>query len=604
MGCVSSKQARSPSPAFDSTAVHGETGSGRINSSLLKPSCGFGELGKLKAYPKKENEEGSVGFPLEETKHTRKGRSEKKALFGLRFGKDAELVAAGWPHWLTAVASDAIDGWLPLRADQFEKMDKIGQGTYSSVYRARDVETNKIVALKKIRFDNFQPESVRFMAREILLLRRLDHPNVIKLQGIVTNRLSCNIHLVFEYMEHDLSGLLSSPDIKFTDAQIKCYMQQLLAGLEHCHSRGVMHRDIKTSNILVNNDGVLKIGDFGLANFINPKFQQALTCRVVTLWYRPPELLLGSTTYGASVDIWSVGCVFAELFFRKPLLKGRTEVEQLHKILKLCGSPPDDYWKKYKLPLASMFKPQHPYVSSLQERCKELPKSAVSLLENFLSIEPHQRGTALSALNSEYFAEKPFACDPSSLPRYPPRKEIDVKLREEAQRRKAGFRSRASGISRNPKRSHNAPEEPSAILRMKMEAAAQFAHRDNGAGTHFHKATVSEASQATERSQADSKPSIPLPSASSGFAWAKRQKEDVVPMRFRGLPSSKSQNLISLDPSSVLHGGDTWYSEEQESEEPAKILSGPLFSQPQRVDEGQGGHFAEPATKSRFSRGF
>lgn len=108
--------------------------------------------------------------------------------------------------------------------------------------------------------------------------------------------------------------------------QVKCYMQQLLSGLEHCHLRSVMHRDIKGANLLVNNDGILKIADFGLANFLYPKLKQPLTSRVVTLWYRPPELLLGSTEYERTVDLWSVGCVFAEMFFGKPILQGRTEV--------------------------------------------------------------------------------------------------------------------------------------------------------------------------------------------------------------------------------------------------------------------------------------
>nr|GMC52622.1 protein IMPAIRED IN BABA-INDUCED STERILITY 1-like [Ipomoea batatas] len=128
-----------------------------------------------------------------------------------------------------------------------------------------------------------------------MILRKLDHPNIIKLEGIITSRLSCSIYLVFEYMEHDVSGLLSSPDVKFSESQVKCYMKQLLSGLEHCHSRG-----------------------------------HPLTSRVVTLWYRPPELLLGSTDYGASVDIWSVGCVFGELLTGKPILQGRTEVIFTH----------------------------------------------------------------------------------------------------------------------------------------------------------------------------------------------------------------------------------------------------------------------------------
>ncbi|KFK32036.1 hypothetical protein AALP_AA6G191700 [Arabis alpina] len=349
---------------------------------------------------------------------------------------EAELIAAGWPSWLTSVAGEAIKGWVPRPAESFEKLDKIGQGTYSSVYRARDLETGKTVALKKVRFVNMDPESVRFMAREINILRKLDHPNVMKLECLVTSKLSGSLYLVFEYMEHDLSGLALRPGVKFTESQIKCYMKQLLSGLEHCHSRGILHRDIKGSNLLVNNDGVLKIGDFGLATFYHPDQDQPLTSRVVTLWYRAPELLLGATEYGAGIDLWSVGCILTELFLGKPTMPGRTEVEQMHKIFKLCGSPSDDYWQKTKLPLATSFKPHQPYKRVLLETFKSLPSSALALVDKLLSLEPGKRGSASSTLKSKFFTTEPLPCDVSSLPKYPPSKELDAKVREEEARRK------------------------------------------------------------------------------------------------------------------------------------------------------------------------
>ncbi|XP_008791720.2 probable serine/threonine-protein kinase At1g54610 [Phoenix dactylifera] len=354
---------------------------------------------------------------------------------GVPKAMEGEQVAAGWPPWLAAVAGEAIRGWVPRRADSFEKLDKIGQGTYSNVYRARDLDNDKIVALKKVRFDSLEPESVKFMAREILILRRLDHPNVIKLEGLVTSRMSCSLYLVFEYMEHDLAGLASFPGLKFTEPQVKCYMQQLLCGLDHCHSRGVLHRDIKGSNLLIDNSGILKLADFGLASFFDPDHRHPLTSRVVTLWYRPPELLLGASNYGVAVDLWSTGCILAELYAGKPIMPGRTEVEQLHKIFKLCGSPSDEYWRKSKLPHATIFKPQQPYRRCVPETFKDFPPSALALIDVLLSIDPADRGTASSALKSEFFTTKPLACDPSCLPKYPPSKEFDAKRRDEEARR-------------------------------------------------------------------------------------------------------------------------------------------------------------------------
>ncbi|XP_028780861.1 probable serine/threonine-protein kinase At1g54610 [Neltuma alba] len=360
-----------------------------------------------------------------------------------------EQVAAGWPPWLTAVCGEALSGWIPRKADTFEKIDKIGQGTYSNVYKAKDMLTGKIVALKKVRFDNLEPESVKFMAREILILRRLDHPNVVKLEGLVTSRMSCSLYLVFDYMVHDLAGLAASPGIKFTEPQVKCYMHQLLSGLEHCHERHILHRDIKGSNLLIDDGGVLKIADFGLASFFDPNHKHPMTSRVVTLWYRPPELLLGATDYGVGIDLWSAGCILGELLARKPIMPGRTEVEQLHKIYRLCGSPSDEYWKKSKLPHATLFKPREPYKRCIRETFKDFPPSALPLIDTLLAIDPAERKTASDALKSEFFTTEPFACDPPSLPKYPPSKEMDAKRRDdEARRLRAASKAQIDGAKK------------------------------------------------------------------------------------------------------------------------------------------------------------
>ncbi|XP_073295435.1 protein IMPAIRED IN BABA-INDUCED STERILITY 1-like isoform X2 [Primulina huaijiensis] len=560
MGCVTSKQTVSVTPAVldHSGGSYGGSGRSRVGRS------GGGLVAELDMILKKVKKRRAAesGSELSES-----GRTSKSVSFRLgNFQKymEGEQVAAGWPAWLSAVAGEAIQGWFPLKSDSYEKLEKIGQGTYSTVFRARELETGKIVALKKVRFDNFEPESVRFMAREITILRRLDHPNIIKLEGLITSHSSCNIYLVFEYMEHDISGLLSCPDIiTFTEEQVKCYMKQLLLGLEHCHSQGVMHRDIKGANLLVDNNGILKVGDFGLANYCTYGKRQPLTSRVVTLWYRPPELLLGSTIYGTSVDLWSVGCLFAELLIGKPILQGRTEVEQLHKIFKLCGSPPDDYWKKSKLPHATIFKPQHPYNTSLWQTFKDLPEAAVTLIETLLSVEPHKRGTAASALTSEYFKTKPYACDPSNLPKYPPSKEIDIKIREEASRKRSDVRSRGGPeTTRKPTRKPSgmnklAPEEnlpPQKHGELKLNGIGL----NNDEGDRFlvwelpkpSRMGTKETSHVKKASQGDDTcPGLLQVSGSSGFTWAKGRMHD---SSLRSQSRSSARSLI-LESSGALH---------------------------------------------------
>ncbi|CAB4293361.1 unnamed protein product [Prunus armeniaca] len=461
MGCVFGRQA--------SAKPVGKNEGGEIRVSKKAEASG-GEVTEARNGVSNSNDNSNNGRKENEEERSSRPKGEKRRssrpnprLSNPPKNLHGEQVAAGWPSWLSAVAGEAINGWTPRRADTFEKLDKIGQGTYSNVYKARDALTGKIVALKKVRFDNLEPESVKFMAREILILRRLDHPNVVKLEGLVTSRMSCSLYLVFEYMEHDLAGLAASPAIKFTEPQVKCYMHQLLSGLEHCHNRHVLHRDIKGSNLLIDNGGVLKIADFGLASFFDPNHKQPMTSRVVTLWYRPPELLLGATDYGVGVDLWSAGCILAELLAGKPIMPGRTEVEQLHKIFKLCGSPSEEYWKKSKLPHATIFKPQQSYKRCIAETFKDFPPSSLPLIETLLAIDPAERQTATAALRNEFFVTKPYACEPSSLPKYPPSKEMDAKLRdEEARRLRAAGKANADGVRKSRPRDRRGLPAPEA----------------------------------------------------------------------------------------------------------------------------------------------
>ncbi|GKV28851.1 hypothetical protein SLEP1_g37842 [Rubroshorea leprosula] len=238
---------------------------------------------------------------------------------------------------------------LPLggsrSVDCFDKLEQVGEGTYGQVYRAKEKKTGEIVALKRLRMDKEREGFPITAIREIKILKKLNHKNVIELKEIVIsqddekneqerlphggNKYKGGIYMVFEYMDHDLSGLMDNdlmglPDrrMRFSVPQIKCYMIQLLKGLRYCHLNQVVHRDIKASNLLIDNEGNLKLADFGLARLFSSEHNAHLTNRVITLWYRPPELLLGATQYGPAVDMWSVGCIFAELLSGKPIFPG------------------------------------------------------------------------------------------------------------------------------------------------------------------------------------------------------------------------------------------------------------------------------------------
>lgn len=418
---------------------------------------------------------------------------------------EEEELIDGWPKWLVDnIPREALAGLVPKSADSYDKIDKVGSGTYSNVYKARDRDTGKIVALKKVRFDTSEPESIKFMAREIMILQKLDHPNIIKLEGLATSRMQYSLYIVFEYMQSDLTSIISRLDMRLSEAQIKCYMQQLLAGLQHCHQRYILHRDIKGSNLLIDKNGMLKIADFGLANHFNPENKRCLTSRVVTLWYRAPELLLGATDYGIGIDLWSAGCLMAEMFTGRPILPGRTEVEQLHKIFKLCGTPTEDYWRKTKL--STTFRPPYTYRSNKKEAFRHFPVSSWRLLNILLALDPTNRGSAGSALQDEFFRTSPLACELSELP-VVYKEDPEAALKLERRRHKTRQRSQSQKEGRKKvidaeetKPDNGGPnEEP-----IKSKVSTVFSLLEPGSSTTTTTATTStnsSTSKPTEKAQ-------------------------------------------------------------------------------------------------------
>lgn len=457
------------------------------------------------------------------------GKSRKDSQRALLI--DGEELVDGWPKWLTDnVPKKVLAGLVPKSAENYDKVDKVGQGTYSNVYKARDRDTGKIVALKKVRFETSEPESVKFMAREIMILQKLDHPNVVKLEGLATSRMQYSLYLVFDFMQSDLASIITNPEGRLTEPQVKCYMHQLLSGLQHCHERGILHRDIKGSNLLVDKSGMLKIADFGLANFYSPQHKRPLTSRVVTLWYRAPELLLGSTDYGVGIDLWSAGCLLAEMFAGRPILPGRTEVEQLHRIFKLCGTPSEDYWRKLKL--STTFRPPKSYKPSLFEAFGEFPESSLGLLSTLLALDPAYRGSASSALQNEFFYTSPLACELSGLPVIW-REEDDLAEASELRKHKNSKMKRRSRTYREQRRKDLLAERPNEDSNENKQEPKRVQIQEPGSST----SSSSSGTKPPRHRQAESPPLLALPVPSS--------KQAIMSPRTRGLPPLPAYTAIS-----------------------------------------------------------
>lgn len=280
----------------------------------------------------------------------------------------------------------------------------VGSGTYGKVFKGVHVYTKSMVALKKIRMEGERDGFPVTAVREIKLLQSLQHDNIVKLHEVMVERNDC--FMVFEYLSHDLTGILNHPTFKLQDFHKKDLAKQMFEGLDYLHRKGVLHRDIKAANILVSNEGQLKIADFGLARFYAKRRQLDYTNRVITIWYRSPELLLGETQYGPAVDIWSAACVLVEIFTRHAIFPGDgTEMNQLDKIYAVLGTPSKADWPGLTdMAWFELLRPTIHRPDVLAEKYKErVSPHAYDLLEAMFQYDPAKRPSASEVLEHPYF---------------------------------------------------------------------------------------------------------------------------------------------------------------------------------------------------------
>lgn len=286
--------------------------------------------------------------------------------------------------------------------EDFQKIEKIGEGTYGVVYKGRNKVTGQIVAMKKIRLESDDEGIPSTAIREISLLKELKHPNIVSLEDVLMeeNRL----YLIFEFLSMDLKKYMDTlPAEKLMDSDlVKSYMYQITAAMLFCHKRRVLHRDLKPQNLLINKEGLIKVADFGLGRSFNIPVRN-YTHEIVTLWYRAPEVLLGSPRYACPVDIWSIGCIFAEMATRKPLFQGDSEIDQLFRMFRILKTPTEEIWPGVtSLP---DYKPTFPCwnQNNLNSQLKNMDSAGLDLLQKCLIYDPVHRISAKKILEHKYF---------------------------------------------------------------------------------------------------------------------------------------------------------------------------------------------------------
>lgn len=308
--------------------------------------------------------------------------------------------------------------------DVYEPLNKIEEGSYGIVTRAREIETGEIVALKRLKLeretDGFPITSVREIRT---LMAGRGHEGIVGLKEVVMGSTSKDVYITMPFIPHDLKTLFETMPEPFLLSEVKTLLHQLLSAVSFLHSNWILHRDLKTSNLLLTSSGTLKIADFGLARFYGDPMPP-LTQLVVTLWYRAPELLLGAKTYGTGVDDWSVGCIFGELMTREPLLQGENEVSQLTKIFELLGVPTEDSWPGWrKLPNSKGLtfpKTAATTRNRLRERFPLLTSAGVEMMTGLLKMDPSQRWSCEEALEfKKFWEEEPRMKAREMLPTFP-----------------------------------------------------------------------------------------------------------------------------------------------------------------------------------------
>ncbi|KIP12597.1 hypothetical protein PHLGIDRAFT_98042 [Phlebiopsis gigantea 11061_1 CR5-6] len=303
----------------------------------------------------------------------------------------------------------------------YERLNSIEEGSYGVVFRARDKETGDIVALKKLKLEEEKHGFPITALREVNALMTCRHENVVGIREVVVGDTLTQVFIVMDFIEHDLKTLLTVMPSPFLQSEVKTLMLQLLSAVAYCHERWILHRDLKTSNLLMNNRGTIKVADFGLARrYGDPVGVGGLTQLVVTLWYRAPEILLGATTYSTAVDMWSVGCIFAELLLKEPLFQAKGEIELISMIFKLLGPPTSTTWPEYSsLPLAKTINLPAPHTPQLRQRFPHISTAGLDLLSQLLTYDPEERITAAEALKHPYFSESPYPKHPDLFGSFP-----------------------------------------------------------------------------------------------------------------------------------------------------------------------------------------